>query len=172
MAKYGAVFWMDASVRVTTSDFSGVYKKIQDNGGILLFKCTKHSIFSATNKRTYDYIPTNRSMQARTPMNIATAILAYNTKVMFYNVLWWFFLCALEETCQAPMEKTMCDFDMEHKWETYANCHKWDQSTLNVLLSNFYGYKHHKYLTTEEVVAIERWPTSRNKIQLYTDGTK
>ncbi|KAK2143136.1 hypothetical protein LSH36_874g01043 [Paralvinella palmiformis] len=169
MAEYGAVFWMDASVRLLTNDFSSAYAQLRDNGGMMLFKQTKHSNFAATHRGTYDYIPTNRTRQMRTPMCIATAILAYNTKAMFYNVLWWFFLCALDRSCQAPMAKTMCDFDLDNKWATFADCHKWDQSTLNILLSNYYGYRHHKYLADDQLVAVERWPTHRYTIVMNDD---
>ena len=157
---------MDASVRVHSSNFTAVYNQILENGGLIMFKSTGHSNYVATHRDTFDFLPTRQSKQKKVYMDCAAAMLIYNTREMFYNVLWWWLLCAYDVRCLMPMRKNMCTFSRSRRMETYADCHKYDQSTINILLSNYHGYNLTRYtLKDYGVVTIERWPTDHFKLQ-------
>ncbi|VDK51673.1 unnamed protein product [Anisakis simplex] len=53
-------------------------------------------------------------------------------------------LCALEEECMGGNYNLQCSFDAD-RYGSYANCHRYDQSIINILLANQYFYDAHYY---------------------------
>ncbi|KAK2156902.1 hypothetical protein LSH36_202g03025 [Paralvinella palmiformis] len=164
----GGVLWMDASIRVRSSNFTSVFAQILDNDGFLFFKTTGHSNYAATHSDTYEFLPTRQNKQKRVFMHCAGVLLIYNTREIFDNVLWWWLLCSYDVRCSMPMPKNMCKFAKSRRMETYARCHKYDQSTINILLSNYHGYNLSRCSVIDyDVVTIERWPTTYYDIQTF-----
>jgi hypothetical protein len=82
------------------------------------------------------------------------AILYYNTDKMYYNVLWWWVLCALDPYCMAPIFWTPCDFKNHDRYKEYAACHRFDQSVINLLVSNLFGYESKKYTSPSNITFV------------------
>lgn len=162
LKEFGAVFWMDASIRMHTSNFSEIYERITENGGLLLFKKAAHSNFAVTHRKLYQYFPTDNNKQKRVFTYCACGMLIYNTKETFHNILWWWFMCTFDKRCHAPMPRTICKFDSQSNMNTFGDCHKWDQSSINILLSNYHAYNISKYgyKQTPVTLTAERWSTN------------
>ena len=80
-----------------------------------------------------------------------------------------FVLCALEHQCISPIGRTYCNFS-QGRWKSYVNCHRYDQSVINILLSNAFDYNITRYTAKglPKVLSVHRYPTSSNKkVRLY-----
>ena len=65
--------------------------------------------------------------------------MMHNTPEVHENIMKVFTACALEETCMAPEgAKWKCRFDFTGR--SYADCHRYDESALNILLKNWFNY--------------------------------
>ena len=62
---------------------------------------------------------------------------------LYENVLRWWFLCALERRCIAPTLNRGCRFRGPR---THADCHRFDQSAINILLANYLADDHQAYM--------------------------
>lgn len=58
---------------------------------------------------------------------------------VYANVVQWWFLCALVADCIAPTNDLFCNFATGADRDSqYAECHRYDQSAINVLLVNHF----------------------------------
>ena len=55
----------------------------------------------------------------------------------------WWYLCALERDCIASNAALHCSFSGR---DEYGNCHRFDQSALNILLANYFEDDHPAYM--------------------------
>ncbi|KAK6027069.1 hypothetical protein OSTOST_06907, partial [Ostertagia ostertagi] len=112
--KFGAIWWMDTSVRWKKDYRKLVYDEI---------RCRNGSITQAVQRLV---------------------------------------LCALEKDCMAPPgSQRFCNFGSD-RFMQYAECHRYDQSVINLLLANAYGYNPKNYVSRfgEDGVAIQRYATN------------
>lgn len=138
------VFWLDATVRLATSTIEPLYKASVDTGGILHFRAVPHPNIASVSPHIYSYIPTDLESQRHTLQTSTAAVLVYNTETMFWNVLIWWYLCALEPGCQAGTVLERCDNRHSQRGDS-PSCTLFDQSVLSLLESNFYGYNFDRY---------------------------
>ncbi|VDK75027.1 unnamed protein product [Cylicostephanus goldi] len=55
-------------------------------------------------------------------------------------------LCALEEHCMGTtIVPNICEFNRSDLYSSFAHCHRYDQSVINVLLADAYYYDRHYY---------------------------
>ena len=79
---------------------------------------------------------------------------------VFREVLWWFFyLCSLERSCILPNAYRFCRLDPKDRYSTHAHCHRFDQSIVNVLLSNIWLTDGKSYTAKEDFFSIHRYVT-------------
>ena len=50
--------------------------------------------------------------------------------------MWWVYLCALDERCLVPEANRDCKFKNKNMYTDYDDCHRFDQSVINLVLSN------------------------------------
>ena len=62
---------------------------------------------------------------------------------LYDNVLGWWFLCALKRNCIASTMMRGCQF---HGARSYGDCHRFDQSAINILLANYFVDEHPAYM--------------------------
>ena len=156
---------MDASFRWMTPDMTQLYQRARDSDGFVLFGPTRHSNFAVTHPGMFRYLPTNVGKQKQTTQFGATASFVVNTRSNFDEVLWWYYLCALTEDCIAPFKKLSCHFARD-AYGTFADCHRFDQSLANVLLSTRWKYDTSRYaMAYGRLFNIERYVTSHFRVK-------
>jgi hypothetical protein len=72
---------------------------------------------------------------------------------LYDTVIRWWVLCALEPNCISPTRDLGCRFNGR---DHYANCHRFDQSALGILLSNYFENDTSKYSAKDGVLDVMR----------------
>jgi hypothetical protein len=147
--KYGAAFWVDASFRAVDSIdlWQDVFNVALENGGIVMvYNETGEkplTNFAWSDPYMFQFLPTDLEIQKNLIQQCSCAMLIYNTEFVFHKVLWWMYLCSLERECITRASGTASidwqNLDPEELKETFI-VHRYDQSALNTILSNQFGY--------------------------------
>ena len=90
-------------------------------------------------------------------------MLLYNTDWLFYHILWPYWLCALEKDCIAPSDQLHCDDERLKDWNSYAGCHRYDQTIINILLLNAYNGNSNMFVAEKYFFDVRRWVTDRHE---------
>lgn len=198
LQEFGAIWYMDTSVRWQTDRREIVYDEIRcrkynelpdariffdspnvtrqcGKSGYLLHSPSSHSIFAVTHPGVYDYIPTLLEYIKQSSCENQDANFAYIVRTQdAINTLKWLVLCALEENCMAPPgAKLKCEFQTD-RFLYYAKCHRYDQSVLNILLANRFGYYAKNYVSKmgTEGVIIQRSASASLTEKDFSCGSK
>ncbi|KAK5982999.1 hypothetical protein GCK32_000609 [Trichostrongylus colubriformis] len=114
----------------------------------LLHSFTGHGIYAATDPALYSYFPVSveELRKPKAKMYEAGLVFAVKTRETTENVLKWSVLCALEEDCMGTkIIPNACQFNTSDYYTSFARCHRYDQSVVNVLLADSYYYDRHYY---------------------------
>ena len=161
------MLWMDASFRWIKNDLHPVYQLASSNGGIVLFIYSLNVVTGTADPALYSYIPTYLPHLATVRLAGTGAIFIRNTEDIFKNILHWWILCALDAQCIAPPNaKHACAPRDTKNLGKHMGCHRYDQSTLNVLLANYYQFNRSRYVINKNYVKVNRFPTTENKLKL------
>ncbi|EYC27043.1 hypothetical protein Y032_0009g486 [Ancylostoma ceylanicum] len=167
--EFGAVWYMDTSVRWKKDKLDEVHSQVtcqtdhprrEDNtllnnssilckkSGYLLHSSSGHGVFPTTHPGVYTYIPTDVEMLKKKSENHDAGFVFVAKTIESIKILKWYVLCALEKNCMAPSgARLRCQFGSDRNTQ-YANCHRYDQSVINLLLSNAYGYNARNYVSS------------------------
>ena len=143
---------MDSSIRFFHNDTSTIFKKAQETGGIGFILTYRLSIFANMMNETAKYLITDFNKQKSTMQSGSGLILIYRTREIYENILKWAILCALEEECISKGTK-QCKTKSNTTW---GGCSQFDQTALNVLSSNYFGFIQEKYTVKEILVDVKR----------------
>ena len=108
----------------------------------MLFNNCGHNTFSVTHPSMFEYLSTNLTEMQNISQYEANIVLLYRTRAIYDDVIRWWALCALTEACIAPTDKLACHFTTK---SSYADCHRFDQSALNILLANRFNFEFKRY---------------------------
>lgn len=158
---------MDSSVRVNSplDYFYKNFTKCADSklscnlSPWILLTPSSHSIYAATDGSIYDYLPMPENYSKILCMWQATVQLIYATTLIKENVLRYWVLCALEEECMVPTNSTIQCVFTSNRYETYAGCHRQDQSAINILLTRYNNFILDRYTgwqTDNKIIDIMR----------------
>nr|CDJ87886.1 Protein of unknown function DUF1647 domain containing protein [Haemonchus contortus] len=170
LKEFGAVWYMDTSIRWKKDRLDLVHDEIRcrrdhdwpesrnylknpnvttcGKSAYLLQLSSQHGVFPTTNPGVYEYIPTIlRYLKQRSSENHDAGFAFVVRTKDAIKILKWYVLCALEKDCMAPPGAQLyCNFG-EDRWDHYAGCHRYDQSVINLLLANAYGYNAKNYVS-------------------------
>jgi hypothetical protein len=75
LLNYSGVFWIDASARFKNSSINSIREQVLGEArGVVMFEPSKHSIFAATHRRMYNYLPISKTAAVDAMMMSANAI--------------------------------------------------------------------------------------------------
>lgn len=155
LKEFTGVLWIDSSIRFFSSNFTVILSNAVLSGGAVALTSAGHSNFAVTHRQMYTYLPTSMPGMIRSVQHEANCVLVYRTRFVVTNVVWWWMLCALEPLCIAPTTRVVCQ-DPYKSPEVYADCHRFDQSALNILLANQFAYDHKRYYGGASVAEVRR----------------
>ena len=147
------MYWVDSSIRFKTNNTDIIFKKATETGGIALSIKSIHFVFSVTMKETVRYLLTNMERQKSTLVSGSGNMLIYRTREVYENIIKWGVLCSLEEECIAKGSQH-CTFS--HQKDTWAHCSRFDQTVINILCSNYYGFNRKEYTATDTLFEVKR----------------
>uniref|UniRef100_A0A0K0EZ03 Nucleotide-diphospho-sugar transferase domain-containing protein n=1 Tax=Strongyloides venezuelensis TaxID=75913 RepID=A0A0K0EZ03_STRVS len=120
----------------------------------LLHSFTGHGILPATHNGVFKYFPSNLTLigTEKNKMYEAGFVFAVKTKDTVDNVLKWYLLCSLEKDCISPPNSRLapCNFNNAGYDKISYDCHRYDQSVVNVLLSNANNFDTSNYISQLE----------------------
>jgi len=163
LLEHSAVIWLDTSI---------VFKDDKDGGDTLqnilttvandpqhlkmtLLLSSSHSIFHATNPRIYHYIPIDKTRAKHLKMFDAGVMLWLGTVETKLNLLQPWVRCASVKDCIAPSGSQMeCD-KVDRNYE-YGNCHRYDQSAINLIAANLSDGQPKRYRVTNTPFKVKR----------------
>ena len=133
--------WTDSSVRMTSNNMTSHFNHVMRSGGALLYRGTYLSNVQATSPQLFEYFPTDRARQRETVLFPATAMFFVLTRHNFENIIYWFVLWALEK----PRNERSLFGNCKPRVKSVSSCHRFDESCINVLLSNLHSFNQTLY---------------------------
>ncbi len=135
------MFWMDASVRLTTFDIQHLVTKATQTGGMSVFSYTNRNTFRVTHPTMLQYLPSNMKYLKQYFSLQAGAFILYKTKETVKYLIMWAVLCSLEASCIAPQSEIKADCGAAYQRKNiFSRCHRYDQSMPNILFLNMVNF--------------------------------
>ena len=154
---FPGVLYLDSSVRILSSSWESPWSQLIRTQGILTLSTTAHSIYAVTHPRMFEYLPSNITELKRAEQRQAGALLLYRTHHVYMHVIRWWVLCALDNNCMAPILNRYCKWKTKDHFNELGNCHRFDQSAINILLANLYAFDDSSYYYAgDRVIIIHR----------------
>ena len=146
LGEFDGAMWFDSSIRFKGNNTHEVLQRLarQRSGFMFFVGITGHSIIAATHPGMMEYIPikTNDSVK---DMFEANSMIVINTPEVQTHIMKWLVTCALIEDCIAPVgAKLYCGFNFPK--DKFGGCHRYDQSLVNILVSNAYSADRNRYV--------------------------
>ncbi|KAE9548917.1 hypothetical protein FO519_007862 [Halicephalobus sp. NKZ332] len=152
LKKYGHIIYADTSVIFKSSSFLRIpsdfsfFNEKRERSPYLLHSSTGHTIYPVTMSSIYDYFPTDIEKMKSTPMYEAGLVTVFRTRRAL-KLLKWYVLCALEKNCMVPSTTNPIHYCGSMKSSESPECHRFDQSVINVLLANQYLFNVKRYVS-------------------------
>ncbi|GMR62910.1 hypothetical protein PMAYCL1PPCAC_33105, partial [Pristionchus mayeri] len=131
-------FWIaDSSIRfINVIPFMTDFYNNVTSGAIetiVLRSPTSTSIFGTTHPRMYEYFPIDLALAKELEMLEGPYFIARSE--MAREVIKWNALCALTKDCMIPSGSRLSCWFYDDRFNKYANCHRFDQSSINIIIS-------------------------------------
>ena len=149
LTEFDGAMWFDSSVRFkkasTLTHF--LERMVRFNSGLLFYVgTTGHSILAATHPDMLKYFPMKKAHTV-SDMFQASAVIFINTADVQKHIMKWLCICALKQDCIAPPgARRRCNRKTLFKYpDRYANCHRFDQALLSILVKNLYNNEPNRF---------------------------
>ena len=166
LVDYPIVFWIDSSIYLFKADVSFIHEHITERNvepGVLMFISTGHSSFSVTHRQLFEYFPSEGSLMLLEQVE-ASSMVFFRTPVVVRHIVRWLVYCALDVACIAPSKDRDCHFN--DRTFIYAFCHRFDQSVVNILLTNYYRHCNVNYHVKQTILQKRNKQLTENSLQL------
>ena len=154
LAEFDGVMWFDSSVKFTGNHTHAIIEQLarHKSGFMFYVSTTGHSIITATHPRMMEYLPMEKTGVVKDMLQ-GGAVIVINTAEVQKYIMKWFVVCVLKTDCIAPDGSTLfCNFNFPR--ESFGGCHRYDQSLVNILVSNAYNHEEERYHFTNETFAV------------------
>ncbi len=157
---FPGVFWFDSSIRFHSNNLTSVFAQVVASGGAVLLNDAGHNTFTVTHPQMFEYLPSTPERLQETPQKEANCMLFLRTRHVYDDVIKWWVLCALNRGCIAPTYELACDFN---GIDTFAKCHRFDQSAVNVLLANAHSFNVSRFsLAGDQIQTVKRYQSGQH----------
>ena len=96
-------------------------------------------------------LQTNERKLQRTPHFDFTLLILHNTARVRNYFMRHLVACAMEDYCIAPPDsKASCDTNLANN-KRYANCHRYDESAINLILNQWHNYRPEEFLVRDGI---------------------
>lgn len=151
LREFPGVLWLDSSTYFVASaaDFVDVTSAAKTAGMALLTSAGSRVTSSVTHSRMFAYLPVGREISQK-PQRQAGIALYYRSHRVIGHIIRWYVYCALDDQCIAPNNATLTCNDATGTGSRISGkfCHRYDQSAINIIASNYYdGCKHLNFYT-------------------------
>ncbi|XP_071163168.1 FK506-binding protein 5-like [Mytilus edulis] len=145
LAEFGHIMWINPGFVAISPAIMDVFKTSADLQVRVLGQNSPHTTHAVTHRQMYKYLPTDRKKLYHTPHMEIFALILHNSENVINKFMKLLVACAMEPKCLAPQSaKWKCDFDFSGK--EYADCHRYDESAMNILLKNWFEFDNSKIL--------------------------
>ena len=154
LAEFDGVMWFDSSVKFTGDHTHTIMERLarHKSGFMFYVSSAGHSIITATHPRMMEYFPMEKT-GAVNDMLQSGAVIVINTAEVQKYIMKWLVVCVLKTDCIAPVGSTLwCNKTFPR--ERFGGCHRYDQSLLNILVSNAYNHEEERYHFANETFAV------------------
>ena len=148
LGEFDGAMWYDSSIKFKGNNTHEVLQRLTFGSSevgiyVLQVGITGHSIIAATLPGMMEYIPI-KTNDAVKDMFEANSMIVINTPEVQTHIMKWLVTCALED-CIAPVgAKLYCGFNFPK--DKFGGCHRYDQSLVNILVSNVYSSDRNRYV--------------------------
>ena len=146
LGEFDGAMWFDSSIKFKRNNTHEVLQRLarQRSGFSFFVGITGHSIVAATHPGMMEYIPI-KTNDAVKDMFEANSMIVINTPEVQKHIMKWLAICSLEEDCIAPVGSELyCGFNFPK--DKFGGCHRYDQSLVNILVSNVYSSDRNRYV--------------------------
>uniref|UniRef100_A0A0P4W1F7 Nucleotide-diphospho-sugar transferase domain-containing protein n=1 Tax=Scylla olivacea TaxID=85551 RepID=A0A0P4W1F7_SCYOL len=164
LVRAGAVFWLDAGVRLAGSEEGSVageeVERLAEewssqalrSGGVLAWPLTDPPQLPSaalTHPNMFTFFHTKKHNYDFQQMGDAGTLLLYNTEGVHRHLMRPWVSCALTHNCISPIgaQDTGCRYDKKPLFR-YSGCHHYDASAFNVALGVMFSYDTRPYLAS------------------------
>lgn len=150
LAEFGHIIWINPGNVVIASTLPEIAKESKDLKMKIIGQNQQFTTYAVTHRQMYKYLPTDKKKLFNSPHIEIHALLLHSTEEIMENLMKLIVACAMEPKCMAPAStKWQCDFDFSGK--EYANCHRYDESAINIAIKNWYNFDTSSVLKTSNI---------------------
>ncbi|XP_062584707.1 uncharacterized protein LOC134246365 [Saccostrea cucullata] len=140
LAEFGHITWINPGFKVSSMAFNDLVHKSEEPGILVIGQNADYSTFAVTHPKMYKYLTVDRTQLFKSPHIEVRAMIIHNTEEVMNNFMKLLSACAVEEQCLSPPGAApSCRFDVTGR--EYADCHRYDESAVNIILKNWLGHK-------------------------------
>ncbi|KAL4219756.1 hypothetical protein ACF0H5_020170 [Mactra antiquata] len=145
LAQFAHMIWVNPGFRLATQELAPLIHESHEHGVVILGQTVSYTTLAATHPDMFKFFPVDKEKLSNCPHVEIRAVFIHNTDEIHENFMRMFTSCALEESCLAPKgSKWQCKFDLTGRKP--ADCHRFDESALNILLKNYFNYDMNKFV--------------------------
>ncbi|KAK6195751.1 hypothetical protein SNE40_001111 [Patella caerulea] len=171
LAGLSHMIWIEPHLVITKRKINAYIDHSRKRGVVIAGQRQKYSTYVVTHPDMYYYLSSDVRKLMRVPHIEISMIIIHNTRTVRQRLMKWLLACAVEEWCVAPTgSKRECDTHLKPNSRYYANCHRYDESAINILLKSWMKYDLDKFSLRDVVTARNDGRDSREKARICHSG--
>ncbi|XP_067670452.1 uncharacterized protein [Haliotis asinina] len=136
------------------ADLRGHFALSRKGGAAMFGTLKSYSSAVVTNPEMYYYLAVDVRKLFRMQHVEINMMIMHNSAHLKHFFTRWLVQCALEEYCMAPPgSKRKCNLYLYPGSKKYADCHRYDESAINLLLASWHNYDIDHYAAQDVVTS-------------------
>ncbi|XP_013095240.2 uncharacterized protein LOC106078775 [Biomphalaria glabrata] len=170
-AKFGHFIYVEPGRFIYKQSIKEYIQHSRMHGLTIGGKQLKYSSFVVTSPHMYSFLGTDEKKLKKVPHFDFTLIVMHSTKRVNNFFMRYLVSCTLEEYCIAPPgAQSKCDLHLGNK--RYGNCHRYDESAINLILNKWHDYKPKEYLMKDVITKYHDGKDMSKKVKVCNASEK